>query len=225
MVSESGVVVGVSSAASEDEGEVEGSVDWGSEAGRAAASVMGVSGESLAGSGGAGAWRVERQIALDRMLVKSRDGFSRVQTHHSRSSTERVSTTPSVPSLSSSAPSRCCDDEDPARLTTSVTSFNFSLASARLSAGFFAFGSGRRTGTGTACRFLRMQNIHKKGATIATTNTGIKKLNAVGVIPDWPTVSRHSRASRLRTKPWLETAGIVVSKLSKIRNAALAWFD
>ena len=77
MVSESGVVVGVSSAASEDEGEVEGSVDWGSEAGRAAASVMGVSGESLAGSGGAGAWRVERQIALDRMSVKSRDGYSR----------------------------------------------------------------------------------------------------------------------------------------------------
>jgi hypothetical protein len=70
-----------------------------------------------------------------------------------------------------------------------------------------------------------MQNIHKKGATIATTNTGIKKLNAVGVIPDWPTVSRHSRASRLRTKAWLETAGIVVSKLSKMRNAALAWFD
>jgi len=207
MVSESGVVVGVWSAASEDEGEVEGSVDWGSEAGRAAASVMGVSGESLAGSGGAGAWRVERHIA------------------HSLSSTERVSTTPRAPSLSSSAPSRCCDDEDPARLTTSVTSFNFSLASARLSAGFFAFGSGRRTGTGTACRFLRMQNIHKKGATIATTNTGIKKLNAVGVIPDWPTVSRHSRASRLRTKPWLETAGIVVSKLSKMRNAALAWFD
>jgi len=208
MVSESGVVVvGVWSAGLEDEFCGEGSVDWGSEAGRAAASVMGVSGESLAGSGGAGAWRVERQIA------------------HSRSSTERVSTTPSVPSLSSSAPSRCCDDEDPARLTTSVTSFNFSLASARLSAGFFAFGSGRRTGTGTACRFLRMQNIHKKGATIATTNTGIKKLNAVGVIPDWPTVSRHSRASRLRTKPWLETAGIVVSKLSKMRNAALAWFD
>jgi len=85
-----------------------------------------------------------------------------LSTYHSLSSTERVSTTPRAPSLSSSAPSRCCDDEDPARLTTSVTSFNFSLASARLSAGFFAFGSGRRTGTGTACRFLRMQNIHKK---------------------------------------------------------------
>lgn len=77
MVSESGVVVGVSSAASEDEGEVEGSVDWGSEAGRAAASVMGVSGESLAGSGGAGAWRVERHIALRRMSVESRNGYGR----------------------------------------------------------------------------------------------------------------------------------------------------
>ena len=77
MVSESGVVVVVWSAGSEDDGVVEGSVDWGSEAGRAAASVMGVSGESLAGSGGAGAWRVERQIALDRMLVKSRDGYCR----------------------------------------------------------------------------------------------------------------------------------------------------
>jgi len=75
MVSESGLVVGVWSAGSDDEGEVEGSVDWGSEAGRAAASVMGVSGESLAGSGGAGAWRVERHIALRRMSVENRDGY------------------------------------------------------------------------------------------------------------------------------------------------------
>lgn len=76
MVSESGVgfavvmvALVVGSVGSEDEGVVEGSVDWGSEAGRAAASVMGVSGESLAGSGGAGAWRVERHIALRRTLV------------------------------------------------------------------------------------------------------------------------------------------------------------
>jgi hypothetical protein len=72
IVSDSGVVVVVvvvvvvGPAGSDDEGGSEGSVDCGSEAGRAAASVMGVSGESLAGSGGAGAWRVERQIALRR---------------------------------------------------------------------------------------------------------------------------------------------------------------
>lgn len=81
------------------------------------------------------------------------------ETHHSRSKTERDSTTSNLPS-SFSAPSRLCRDVVPERLTTSVTSFNFSLASARLSAGFFVLGGGR-AGTGTACRLFRMQNIHK----------------------------------------------------------------
>lgn len=101
---------------------------------------------------------------------------------HSRSKTERDSTTSNLPS-SFSAPSWLCRDVVPERLTTSVTSFNFSLASARLSAGFFVLGGGR-AGTGTACRLFRMQNIHKNGATIATTKTGIRKLKAVGVMPD-----------------------------------------
>lgn len=77
MVSESGVVAVVEvvvaeSAGSDDGRAVEVDVDCGSEAGRAAASVMGVSGESLAGSGGAGAWRVERHIALRRHVSINR---------------------------------------------------------------------------------------------------------------------------------------------------------
>lgn len=54
MVSASGVVVVTVVVSSEA----------GIEAGSAAASVMGVSGESFAGSGGAGAWSVDKHIAL-----------------------------------------------------------------------------------------------------------------------------------------------------------------
>lgn len=47
-----------------------------------------------------------------------------------------------------------------------------------------------------------------KGAMMATTNTGIKKLNAVGVMPELPTVFCHSRAWRKCTSCSPETAGM-----------------
>ena len=56
MVSASGMAVVVVAVVVSSEEDIE--------AGSAAASVMGVSGESFAGSGGAGAWSVDRHMAL-----------------------------------------------------------------------------------------------------------------------------------------------------------------
>lgn len=79
--------------------------------------------------------------------------------YHSRSSTERDS--PSGLSWPS-----------PVVLLTSeeiwVISISFSLASARLSAGFLTFGVARAT-TGVGCRRLRMQKMHRLSLSQATT--------------------------------------------------------
>lgn len=108
---------------------------------------------------------------------------------------------PSGLSRFSSPTSLACED-------ISVTSLSFSLASSRLSAGFLTFVVGRVVTGICVRRRLRMQKMHRKGAMIATTNTGIKKLNAVGVMPELPTVFCHSRAWRKCTSCSLETAGM-----------------
>jgi hypothetical protein len=113
---------------------------------------MGVSGLSFAGLGGAGACSVDRHIAL----VGCKHGIGVwFEAYHSRSSTDRVSTSGfMIPSLSP-----VCDDA--LTLDTSVTSSNRSLASARRSAGFFAFGTGRAGIGAPACLRFLMQNIHR----------------------------------------------------------------
>jgi hypothetical protein len=128
-------------------------VGSGIEAGRAASSVMGASGLSFAGSGGAGAYRVDRHIALQvRQYVMRRWEYG--GKYHSRSSTERVSA--SGLTLPPSPPP--CDEVP--TVDISVTSRSLSLASARRNAGFFAFGKGRAA-VGTTCLRFRMQNIHR----------------------------------------------------------------
>lgn len=150
-----------------------------------------------AGAGGEGAWRVERQIAHSRseteavsaigvdgsMLVFTLDGAVVVGTD--------------VPSLDVAAScsfvltsrSFCMFDGS----ATSVSSFKRSLASALLSAGFLTL----RVGVGSGvfrCRRLT-QNTHRNGAKKTTTNTGTRNANAVGVMPELPTVFRHSLLS------------------------------
>lgn len=130
-------------------------------------------------------------------------------THHSLSTTDRVST-----ALSSMCPA--CDwSFSLVRCDTSVTVPRISRASFRGKAGFFVF-TGRIGGT-LRLR-LRIQKTHRlfivsqvslygmevkrggigevayNGAAIATTNTGTRNAKAVGVMPDWPTVLRHSLA-------------------------------
>jgi len=101
---------------------------------------------------------------------------------HSLSSTDALESTCS---LSSTVPFSL------GRLTTCVTAFNRSRASSRRSAGFLV---GRTAGTGAMVfrRRLRMQNTQRKGQKTTTTNTGMRKANAVGVMPLWPTVFLQS---------------------------------